>query len=122
MQSDQTASVSMKRLWAGRILSGLAVLFFLFDSITKLMRVNAVVQGFVQMGYPRAIRSHNRSYPAGLRDRVPDSAYVDSWRRSADGLSGRSHRQQSPRRGATLHLRPRSALLRRVGLGRTLFA
>ena len=52
MQSDQTASVSMKRLWAGRILSGLAVLFFLFDSITKLMRVNAVVQGFVQMGYP----------------------------------------------------------------------
>ena len=52
MQSDQTASVSMKRLWAGRILSGLAVLFFLFDSITKLMRVNAVVQGLVQMGYP----------------------------------------------------------------------
>jgi len=52
MQSDQTASVSTKRLWAGRILSGLAVLFFLFDSISKLMRLNAVVQAFAQIGYP----------------------------------------------------------------------
>ena len=33
----------MKRLWTGRIMSGLAVLFLLFDSTTKLLRVEAAV-------------------------------------------------------------------------------
>jgi hypothetical protein len=52
MQSDQTGVVSKKRLWTGRVLSGLAVLFLLFDSITKLMNVGPVAQAFAQLGYP----------------------------------------------------------------------
>jgi hypothetical protein len=52
MQSDQTDVVSRKRLWTGRVLSGLAVLFLLFDSISKLMNVGPVVQAFAQLGYP----------------------------------------------------------------------
>jgi hypothetical protein len=42
-------------LWAGRILSGLAVLFLLFDSAGKLLQVQPVIDGTVQLGYPREI-------------------------------------------------------------------
>lgn len=43
---------SKNSLWAGRILSGLAVLFLLFDSVIKLLVIPAVVESFAQMGYP----------------------------------------------------------------------
>jgi len=42
----------MKRLWVGRIMSGVAVLFLLFDSTTKLLRVEAVMKAAAQIGYP----------------------------------------------------------------------
>lgn len=48
----QSAAVSKKRLWAGRILSGLIVLFLLFDSITKIMRIAPVLEATVRLGYP----------------------------------------------------------------------
>jgi len=47
-----TAPVSKTRLWAGRILSGWAVLFLLFDSVIKLMNIKAVAEAFAQLGYP----------------------------------------------------------------------
>ncbi len=40
--------------WASRILSGVAVLFLLFDSVIKLMVIPAVVDSFNQLGYPVA--------------------------------------------------------------------
>jgi hypothetical protein len=43
--------ISKKRLWTGRILSGLAVLFMLFDSITKIMQVPAVLKASANLGY-----------------------------------------------------------------------
>ncbi len=49
---SQTAPVSTKRLWAGRTLSALAVLFLLFDSVIKLMRIDPVVESFGRLGYP----------------------------------------------------------------------
>jgi hypothetical protein len=52
MQSDQTAFVSKKGLWAGRIISGIVVLFLVFDGVTKLMEIAPVVQGMRQLGYP----------------------------------------------------------------------
>ena len=52
MQSDQTTFVSKRRLWTGRILSGIVVLFLLFDSITKLITIKPVVDGMRQLGYP----------------------------------------------------------------------
>jgi DoxX-like family len=36
----------------GTILSGIAVLFLLFDSLGKLLRVAPVVEGTAQLGYP----------------------------------------------------------------------
>jgi DoxX-like family len=49
-----TAAGSAKKLWAGRIMSGLAILFLLFDAIIKFVKpVPApVTQAFAQLGYP----------------------------------------------------------------------
>ena len=56
MRSDtQTAPVSKKMLWAGRILSGLPVLMLLFSGVMKLVKPAAVVEGFVQLGYPESL-------------------------------------------------------------------
>lgn len=46
---------SRRRLWAGRALSGLAVLFLLVDSAGKLLQVQPVIDGTAQLGYPRDI-------------------------------------------------------------------
>jgi hypothetical protein len=45
-------TVSKKKLWTGNILSALAVLFLLFDSVIKLMKIAAVVESFAQLGIP----------------------------------------------------------------------
>jgi len=45
-------AVSKKGLWTGRILSGLAILFLVFDGVTKVMKVPAVMQASAQMQYP----------------------------------------------------------------------
>ena len=39
-------------VWAGRILSGIAIAFLLFDAVGKLMRVAPVVEGTAKLGYP----------------------------------------------------------------------
>lgn len=49
---EQAAPVSGKALWTGRILSGLLVLFLLFDSIPKIMKASFVMKAFAQLGYP----------------------------------------------------------------------
>jgi hypothetical protein len=53
--SVDLVSVSSKRLWIGRIITGLAVLFMLFDSITKILQVDAVVKASAQLGYPEGL-------------------------------------------------------------------
>jgi len=53
MQSAiSTATVPKTRLWTGRIISIITVLFLLFDSITKLMREEHSLKGTIQLGYP----------------------------------------------------------------------
>lgn len=44
-------SLSKTRLWTGRILTAIAVLFMLFDSVTKLLRVDAVMKASAQLGF-----------------------------------------------------------------------
>jgi hypothetical protein len=48
----QTAPVSKTSLWAGRVFSGLVVLFMLFDSSIKLMKLAPAVEGTAKLGYP----------------------------------------------------------------------
>src|SRR5713226_9193532 len=56
MQSaTQTAPVSKKKLWAGRIISALPVLLLLLSGIMKLMKPAPVVQGFARFGYSESL-------------------------------------------------------------------
>lgn len=50
--SGTSVSWASKKVWTGRILSGFAVLFMFFDSITKLLETPQVVQGTAKLGYP----------------------------------------------------------------------
>ena len=47
--------------WTGRILSGIAVLFLVLDSLGKLFRLPAVVKGTADLGYPAST-----IFPIGL--------------------------------------------------------
>jgi hypothetical protein len=53
--TSQTQSVSNKAVWIGRVLSGLVVLFMLFDGIIKLVPLDIVMQTNAQLGYPDSI-------------------------------------------------------------------
>jgi hypothetical protein len=49
---DRARDASKTWLWAGRILTALAVLFLLFDSTIKLLKLDPVVESFARLGYP----------------------------------------------------------------------
>ncbi len=51
----QTAPVSAKTLWAGRIMSGLPALFLLMDGAMKLAKPTIVVETTVKLGYPESV-------------------------------------------------------------------
>src|SRR6185295_6609246 len=52
MQSGETATGGSKgRVWAGRILSGLPVLFLLFDAVFKFFKPAPVIEATTKMGY-----------------------------------------------------------------------
>jgi len=44
--------LSKGAVWTGRVLTGLIVLFLLFDGIIKLVMIQPVIDTFNQMGYP----------------------------------------------------------------------
>jgi hypothetical protein len=43
---------SRRAVWTGRVLSGLAIAFLIFDSVGKLLEVQPVIDGTKQLGYP----------------------------------------------------------------------
>jgi hypothetical protein len=43
---------SRKAQWAGRLMSGLAVLFLTFDALGKVLQLAPVMQGSTELGYP----------------------------------------------------------------------
>ena len=47
--------ISKKTRWAGRVLSALAVLFLLFDSLIKVMKLTPALEGTTQLGYPASV-------------------------------------------------------------------
>jgi hypothetical protein len=52
MQSDpQTAPISKKMLWAGRIISALPVLMLLVSAVSKFMKPDFAVEGFAKLGW-----------------------------------------------------------------------
>lgn len=56
MQSTtQTAPVSKTRVWTGRIISGLVVLFLVFDSVMKFVKPAVVVEASAHLGLPDSL-------------------------------------------------------------------
>jgi len=51
----QAVPISKGQLWTGRVLSTVAILFMLFDTVIHAMRGPQVVQGFAQLGFPLSI-------------------------------------------------------------------
>ena len=54
-------SRSSRTVWTGRTLSGIAVLFLLFDAAIKVLRVPMAVEGTTELGYPAQV-----VFPLGL--------------------------------------------------------
>ena len=46
--------ISNTQLWAGRIVSGLAALFLLWDGVMKLLKPDVVVKATRNLGYPES--------------------------------------------------------------------
>lgn len=53
LETRQASSKGMH--WAGRIMSGLVILFLLFDSISKVLRLDPAVEGTAELGYPASV-------------------------------------------------------------------
>src|SRR5258708_26121230 len=47
-----SGSVSKASLWKGRVISSVVVLILLFDGITKLLKVQQVVDATIRIGFP----------------------------------------------------------------------
>ena len=52
--SHPGAQLSNARLWTGRIISTLIVLFLVFDGVTKVIRESHVMAANAELGYPQA--------------------------------------------------------------------
>lgn len=50
----ESGAVSKGSLWAGRIVSAVLVLFMVFDSVTKVMKVPQVIEATVRIGFPES--------------------------------------------------------------------
>jgi hypothetical protein len=48
----KAGQISNRALWPGRIISGLIILFMLFDSGVKLAKAAPAVEGTARLGYP----------------------------------------------------------------------
>jgi DoxX-like family len=53
--ATQMAPNSKGRLWTGRILSAVPVLFLLMDGVMKLVKPESVLRATVQLGYPESV-------------------------------------------------------------------
>jgi hypothetical protein len=53
--SEGAISTARAQLWTGRVLSGLAILFLAFDATGKLIEVQPVIDGTLQLGYPESV-------------------------------------------------------------------
>jgi hypothetical protein len=49
---DQTAPISSKAIWAGRLMSGLVILFLLLDGAMKLIPLDVVIKASEPLGIP----------------------------------------------------------------------
>ncbi len=54
-RSARSTSRTTGRVWIGRVLSSIAVLFLSFDLVVKLLQLPQAIDGTVQLGYPAEV-------------------------------------------------------------------
>jgi hypothetical protein len=69
--TTEFAAPSKGQLWAGRVLSGIAVLFLVFDATIHILKPEPVVTAFGQLGYPLTA-----SVPIGIIELVCVALYL----------------------------------------------
>lgn len=52
MPNVDVGTISKGRLWTGRVLTTLVVLFLVFDGVTKVMKEQYVMAAAIQLGFP----------------------------------------------------------------------
>jgi hypothetical protein len=55
LSATQTAPAVKTTIWAGRILSALAIVFLIFDSVIKVLQMAPAVEATTQLGYPAGL-------------------------------------------------------------------
>ena len=50
-----TSEPTKKAIWGGRILTGLATVFLLFDATMKVLELTPAVEGTAKLGYPTSV-------------------------------------------------------------------
>ena len=50
--AGSSGSISMKSVWAGRIVSGLVTVFMIFDAVIHLLKPAPVVEAFAKLNFP----------------------------------------------------------------------
>jgi hypothetical protein len=53
--ATQTLPSPRTTLWAGRIISALAILFLILDSVIKVLKLAPAVESTTQLGYPESL-------------------------------------------------------------------
>lgn len=48
-------SVVSRKVWAGRIITGLVAAYLLFDGIIRMLKLDVAVGGFERLGYPESL-------------------------------------------------------------------
>lgn len=71
LMAAQTAAVSKKALWTGRIITGWVVLFMLFDGVVKVIKLAPAMEGTGRLGYPLSL-----VVPIGIVELLCVVAYV----------------------------------------------
>jgi hypothetical protein len=60
-----------RKVWAGRIITGLAAAYLLFDGVIRVLSLDAAVGGFERLGYPESL-----VIPVGLVERAGVILYL----------------------------------------------
>jgi DoxX-like family len=53
--TEMQTKPSQGRIWTGRVLTGLAILFLLFDAAIKLVPIPPVIDAMARLGYPLSL-------------------------------------------------------------------
>jgi hypothetical protein len=55
LSTTQAAPAVKTALWAGRIISALAILFLIFDGVIKVLKLAPAMESTAQLGYPASV-------------------------------------------------------------------